>query len=159
MTERLSKLRSHRVCSEQLVDARKRLLPEFSKYKFGGQLWPTNMVARWSFRAILGNRANGVVKAWGILKLKHGRPLTSAWVLQILIFPLNLYYDKMSHLFVKVFLFPVIVIVKFPQISRKDSNAAILTASYSKTIYSALFIRKLIFSRNFTYFLTKYPTN
>ena len=51
------------VCSEQLVDARKRLLPEFSKYKFGGQLRPTNMVARWSFRAIPGNRANGVVEA------------------------------------------------------------------------------------------------
>ena len=63
MTERLSKPRSHRVCSEQLVDARKRLLPEFSKYKFGGQLQPTNMVARWSFRASPGNRANGVVKA------------------------------------------------------------------------------------------------
>ena len=43
MTERLSKSRSHRVCSEQLVDARKRLLPEFSKTSlvgnFGPQIW------------------------------------------------------------------------------------------------------------------------
>ena len=44
--ERLSKSRANSVCSEQLVDGGKRLLPEFSKYKFGGQLRPTNMVAR-----------------------------------------------------------------------------------------------------------------
>ena len=50
--------------SEKLVDAWKCLLPEFSKYEFGGQLRPTNMVARRSFRAIPDNRANGVVKAW-----------------------------------------------------------------------------------------------
>ena len=42
---------------------RKTFVAEFSKYKFGGQLRPTNMVARRSFRAIPGNRANGVVKA------------------------------------------------------------------------------------------------
>ena len=40
------------------------VLPECSKCNFGGQLRPTNTVARWSFRAIPGNRANGVVKAW-----------------------------------------------------------------------------------------------
>ena len=62
--EHLSKSRAHRVCSEQLFDAGKRLLSDFSKYKFGGQLRHTNMVARRSFRAIPGNRANGVVKAW-----------------------------------------------------------------------------------------------
>ena len=48
---------------EQLFDAGKRLLPEFSKTKFGGQLRPTITVARRSFRPIPGNRANGVVKA------------------------------------------------------------------------------------------------
>ena len=48
---------------ELMFDAEKRLLPEFSKYKFGGQLRPTNTVARRSFRAIPGNRANEVVKA------------------------------------------------------------------------------------------------
>ena len=52
-----------RVCSEQLVDAGKHLLPEFSEYKFGGQLRHTNVVAWRSFRAIPGNRVNGVVKA------------------------------------------------------------------------------------------------
>ena len=52
-----------RVCSEQLVDAGKHLLPEFSEYKFGGQLRHTNVVAWRSFRAVPGNRANGVVKA------------------------------------------------------------------------------------------------
>ena len=49
---------------EQLFDAGKRLLPEFSKTKFGGQLRPTITVAWRSFRPIPGNRANGVVKAW-----------------------------------------------------------------------------------------------
>ena len=56
------KIKEHIGCA--MFDARKRLLPEFSKWKFGGQLLPTNMIARWSFRAIPGNRANGVVKAW-----------------------------------------------------------------------------------------------
>ena len=59
----LSKSRAHRVYRELMFDAEKRLLPEFSKYRFGGQLRPTNTVARRSFRAIPGNRANGVVKA------------------------------------------------------------------------------------------------
>ena len=54
--EHLSQSRAHR------VDAGKRLLPEFSKYGFGGQLRPINVTRR-SFRAIPGNRANGVVKA------------------------------------------------------------------------------------------------
>ena len=62
--EHPSKSRAHRMCSEQLFDAGKRLLPEFSWYKFCGQFQPTNAVARRSFRAISGNRANGVVKAW-----------------------------------------------------------------------------------------------
>ena len=61
--ERHSNSRAHRMCSEQLVDTGKHLLSEFSKYKFGGQLQPTNMVARRPFRAIPGNRANRVVKA------------------------------------------------------------------------------------------------
>ena len=39
------------------------MLSEFSKYNFGGQLWPTNTVARRLFRAMSGNQANGVVKA------------------------------------------------------------------------------------------------
>ena len=51
------------VCCDQLFDAGKSLLPEFSKYKLSGQLRPINAVARRSFRAIPGNRANGAVKA------------------------------------------------------------------------------------------------
>ena len=51
------------VTRPQWVNAGKRLLPEISKYKFGRQLRPTNTFARRSFRAIPGNRANGVVKA------------------------------------------------------------------------------------------------
>ena len=34
--------RAHRLYCELMFDAEKRLLPEFSKYKFGGQLRPTN---------------------------------------------------------------------------------------------------------------------
>ena len=49
--------------SKQLFDARKPLLPDFSKYKLVGQLQPTNTVARRSFRAIPGNRTYGVAKA------------------------------------------------------------------------------------------------
>ena len=52
---------------EQLFDAGKRLFPEFKKNKFGGQLRPTITVARWSFRPIPGNRANGVVMAWSLI--------------------------------------------------------------------------------------------
>ena len=54
-----------RICAvpEQLFGAGKRLLPVFSKNKFGGQLRPTITVARRPFRPIPGNRANGVVKA------------------------------------------------------------------------------------------------
>ena len=48
----LIKIRPHKVCSEQLFGAGIRLLTEFSKYKFGGQLRPTNTVARRTFRAI-----------------------------------------------------------------------------------------------------------
>ena len=59
----LSKSRAHTVCCEKLFDAGKRLLPEFLKYKFGGQLQPTNTIARQSFQAISGNQTNGVVKA------------------------------------------------------------------------------------------------
>ena len=44
--------------------------PNFQNtYTFGGQLQPTNTVAQWSFQAIQGNRANGVVKACPIFRL------------------------------------------------------------------------------------------
>ena len=57
----LSKSTAHMVCCEQLFETGKRLLPKFSKYKFGGKLRPTNTVAQRSYRAIPENRANGVI--------------------------------------------------------------------------------------------------
>ena len=60
--EYLSKSRLHIVCSEQLFNAGKPFLPEFSNYKFGGHLRPTYTVAWWSYQAIPCNRANGVLR-------------------------------------------------------------------------------------------------